>query len=76
MKIFFTGGAGFTGYAVIGFIIEETDHHGLEIDKLTYAGNLESLAAVSSNPRYQFVQGDVCDRALISKFFADFKPML
>jgi dTDP-glucose 4,6-dehydratase len=69
-----TGGAGFIGSAVIRFLIEETDHQVLNLDKLTYAGNLESLAAVSSNPRYQFVQGDVCDRALVSKLFADFKP--
>jgi dTDP-glucose 4,6-dehydratase len=69
-----TGGAGFIGSAVIRFLIEETDHQVLNLDKLTYAGNLESLAAVSSNPRYQFVQGDVCDRALVSKLFANFKP--
>jgi dTDP-glucose 4,6-dehydratase len=69
-----TGGAGFIGSAVIRFLIEEPDHQVLNLDKLTYAGNLESLAAVSSNPRYQFVQGDVCDRALVSKLFADFKP--
>jgi dTDP-glucose 4,6-dehydratase len=69
-----TGGAGFIGSAVIRFLIEETDHQVLNLDKLTYAGNLESLAAVSSDPRYQFVQGDVCDRALVSKLFADFKP--
>ena len=74
MKFLITGGAGFIGSAVIRFLIEETDHQVLNLDKLTYAGNLESLAAVSSNPRYQFVQGDVCDRALLSKLFADFKP--
>jgi dTDP-glucose 4,6-dehydratase len=69
-----TGGAGFIGSAVIRFLIDETDHQVLNLDKLTYAGNLESLAVVSSSPRYQFVQGDVCDRALVSKLFADFKP--
>ena len=69
-----TGGAGFIGSAVIRFLIEETGHQILNLDKLTYAGNLESLTAVSSNPRYQFVQGDVCDRALVSKLFAAFKP--
>ncbi|ULX57901.1 dTDP-glucose 4,6-dehydratase [Ectothiorhodosinus mongolicus] len=74
MNFFIAGGAGFIGSAVIRFLINETDHQVLNLDKLTYAGNLESLAAVSSNPRYQFVQGDVCDRALVSKLFADFKP--
>jgi len=74
LKFLITGGAGFIGSAVIRFIIEETDHQVLNLDKLTYAGNLESLTAVSSNPRYQFVQGDVCDRALVSKLFSEFKP--
>ena len=74
LNFFIAGGAGFIGSAVIRFLIEETDHQVLNLDKLTYAGNLESLAVVSSNPRYRFVQGDVCDRALLSKLFADFKP--
>jgi dTDP-glucose 4,6-dehydratase len=73
-KFLITGGAGFIGSAVIRFLIQETDHQVLNLDKLTYAGNLESLASVSSNERYQFVQGDVCDRDLVSKLFADFKP--
>jgi dTDP-glucose 4,6-dehydratase len=69
-----TGGAGFIGSAVIRFLIEETDHQVLNLDKLTYAGNLESLLGVSGNSRYQFAQGDVCDRSLVSRLFADFKP--
>jgi dTDP-glucose 4,6-dehydratase len=73
-KFLITGGAGFIGSAVIRFLIQETDHQVLNLDKLTYAGNLESLASVSSNERYQFVQGDVCDRDLVSKLFADFQP--
>ena len=74
MRLFLTGGAGFIGSAVIRFLIEETDHQVLNLDKLTYAGNLESLAGVSGNSRYQFVQGDVCDRSSVAKLFADFKP--
>jgi dTDP-glucose 4,6-dehydratase len=69
-----TGGAGFIGSAVIRYLIEETDHQVLNLDKLTYAGNLESLLNVSGNSRYQFVQGDVCDRALVLKLFSEFKP--
>jgi len=71
MKFLITGGAGFIGSAVIRFLIDETDHQVLNLDKLTYAGNLESLAGVSGNSRYQFVQGDICDRGLVSKLFAD-----
>jgi dTDP-glucose 4,6-dehydratase len=74
LKILVTGGAGFIGSAIIRFLIEETDHQVLNLDKLTYAGNLESLAGVSGNSRYQFVQGDVCDRDLVSKLFTEFKP--
>jgi len=67
MNFLITGGAGFIGSAVIRFLIEETDHQVLNLDKLTYAGNLESLAGVSGSSRYQFVQGDVCDQGLVSK---------
>jgi dTDP-glucose 4,6-dehydratase len=74
MNFLITGGAGFIGSAVIRFLIEETDHQVLNLDKLTYAGNLESLASVSGSSRYQFVQGDVGDRGLVSKLFADFQP--
>jgi dTDP-glucose 4,6-dehydratase len=73
-SFFITGGVGFIGSAVIRYSIEETDHRVLNLDKLTYAGNLESLGSVSGNSRYQFVQGDVCDRSLVSKLFADFQP--
>jgi dTDP-glucose 4,6-dehydratase len=69
-----TGGAGFIGSAVIRFLIEETDHQVLNLDRLSYAGNLESLASVSGNSRYQFVLGEVCDGGLVSKVFADFQP--
>ncbi len=74
MKILITGGAGFIGSAVIRHLLSETDHQVLNLDKLTYAGNLESLAAVSDNPRYRFVQGDIADQELISRLFAGFQP--
>jgi dTDP-glucose 4,6-dehydratase len=74
MNFFITGGAGFIGSAVIRFLIEGTDHQVLNLDKLTYAGNPESLADVSGSSRYQFVQGDVCDRGLVSQLFIQFQP--
>jgi len=73
-NFFITGGAGFIGSAVIRFLIKETDHQVLNLDKLTYAGNLESLASVAQNQRYQFLQADVCDQGLVSQVFEDFQP--
>ena len=74
MKFLITGGAGFIGSAVIRFLIEKTDHQVLNLDKLTYAGNLASLSEIDTNLRYQFVQGDITDARLVSKLFADFQP--
>lgn len=74
MKIIVTGGAGFIGSAVIRLLINNTDHHVLNFDKLTYAGNLESLKSVSSDSRYSYVQNDICDRNAIEKVFKDFQP--
>jgi dTDP-glucose 4,6-dehydratase len=74
MKIIVTGGAGFIGSAVIRHIIENTDDSVLNLDKLTYAGNLSSLNSVSSSSRYQFVQADICDKAALTRIFADYQP--
>lgn len=74
MKYLITGGAGFIGSAVIRHIIHNTNHEVLNVDKLTYAGNLESLISVSENPRYQFSQTDICDRSALDQIFNEFQP--
>ena len=74
MNIIVTGGAGFIGSAVIRHIIKNTTHNVLNIDKLTYAGNLESLSSISDNLRYQFSQTDICDKPNIEKLVNDFAP--
>ncbi len=74
MKILITGGAGFIGSAVIRHIIQNTENEVLNVDKLTYAGNLESLLSVASNPRYKFSQTDICDRSALDQLFSSFQP--
>lgn len=74
MRILVTGGAGFIGSALIRHLILDTEHSVLNLDKLTYAGNLESLAAVEDNPRYQFLQADIADRERVSEALLEFQP--
>ncbi|MAC15842.1 MAG: dTDP-glucose 4,6-dehydratase [Alcanivorax sp.] len=74
MKILVTGGAGFIGSAVIRHIIENTDDSVVNVDKLTYAGNLESLAEVSDSDRYVFEQVDICNRAELDRVFSTHRP--
>ena len=73
-RIIVTGGAGFIGSAVIRKLIATRSWEVLNLDKLTYAGNLESLATVENNPRYKFVKADICDRDHIRKIFQDYNP--
>ena len=74
MKILVTGGAGFIGSAVVRHILEKTEDEVLNLDILTYAGNLESLPGATDNPRYQFSQTDICDQQGVAKLFNGFKP--
>ena len=74
MKILLTGGAGFIGSAVVRHVIQTTNDIVLNIDKLTYAGNLESLKEIDQNPRYQFQQIDICDALELEQVFKQFQP--
>ncbi len=74
MKLLITGGAGFIGSAVIRHIISDTKDEVVNLDKLTYAGNLESLGAVSKSSRYVFEQVDICNRAEVDRVLAEHKP--
>ncbi len=69
-----TGGAGFIGSAVVRELVNTTQHRVVNVDKLTYAGNLESLASVESSERYTFVQADICDAAAMQQLFAHHQP--
>ena len=74
MILFVTGGAGFIGSAVVRQVIRETDWVVVNIDKLTYAGNLESLRDVADNPRYHFEQVDICDASRMAQLFDQYEP--
>jgi dTDP-glucose 4,6-dehydratase len=74
VKILVTGGAGFIGSAVIRHIIGDTDDSVINLDKLTYAGNLESLQGAEQSPRYAFERVDICDRAAVDRVFREQQP--
>lgn len=74
MRIFITGGAGFIGSAVARSAIQNRVGHVLVFDKLTYAGNLDSLAPIADDLRFSFARADICDRDAVTRAFADFEP--
>jgi dTDP-glucose 4,6-dehydratase len=74
MKIVVTGGAGFIGSAVVRHIINNTQGSIINVDNLTYAGNLESLVSIESSDRYGFEKVDICDRAELDRVFKQHQP--
>jgi dTDP-glucose 4,6-dehydratase len=73
-RLLVTGGAGFIGSAVVRHAIRESGDHVLVVDKLTYAGNLDSLAPVSNDPRYAFARADIADAAKMRELFDTYRP--
>lgn len=74
MKFLVTGGAGFIGSAVIRHLINDTEHEVVNVDKLTYAGNLHSIESISSSNRYRFEHVDICDASEINRVFKEHQP--
>jgi len=74
VKILITGGAGFIGSAVVRHIIKNTQDAVVNVDKLTYAGNLNSLASVAESERYSFIKADICDRDALDQIFSEHQP--
>jgi len=74
MRLLITGGAGFIGSALIRQLLSETDYHVANVDKLTYAGNLESLQSIEDSPNYRFYRADICDAVEMDRIFSEFQP--
>src|SRR5215469_1624300 len=73
-RILVTGGAGFIGSALCRHLIKETDSAVINVDKLTYAANLQSLAAIADHPRYAFEKADICDAPAMRRIFQRHRP--
>ena len=74
MRIIVTGGAGFIGSALVRHLVIDKGYEVLNVDALTYAGNVQSLRAVEGNPNYRFLKATICDRQAMEHVFADFRP--
>ncbi|MBV1901297.1 MAG: GDP-mannose 4,6-dehydratase, partial [Kordiimonadaceae bacterium] len=74
MKIIVTGGAGFIGSAVCRHLVKDLGHTAINLDKLTYAGNLSTLKEIEDSPTYHFEKVDICDRAALDDVFAKHQP--
>ncbi|WHA42034.1 dTDP-glucose 4,6-dehydratase [Agrobacterium larrymoorei] len=74
MRVLVTGGAGFIGSALVRYLVSQKGYDVLVVDKLTYAGNISSLNDVRDNPRYRFLQADICNREAIKVAIETFKP--
>lgn len=74
MRVLVTGGAGFIGSALVRHLVLESEHEVLNLDKLTYAGSIHSLDLVAGNPRYSFVQADICDADALAAIMPRFDP--
>lgn len=70
-KVLITGAAGFIGSNYVSYLMDHFDDEVVVLDKLTYAGDLRNLVMVSDNPKFQFVQGDICDAKLLEQLFAE-----
>ena len=74
MRLFITGGAGFIGSAVARMAVQRDGCHVLVVDKLTYAGNRDSLAAIANDPKFSFLRADICDHAAMARAIDEFAP--